>query len=132
MKLINRDTDYAVRALGFISQHKDKIVTVSDMVKALRMPRPFLRKILQALNRRKLLRSTKGRGGGFILERPADKILLADIIRIFQGPLENDTCLFKKRLCPNRDRCILRRKISGLEKRISLELESITLKSLLH
>ena len=56
MKLITRDTDYAIRALCFIARFKKKIVSVSELVKVLKIPRPFLRKILQTLNKKRILK----------------------------------------------------------------------------
>lgn len=86
MKLITRDTDYAVRALCFIAENKGKIVSVSELVKVLKIPRPFLRKLLQILHRKRILKSFKGRGGGFQLAIPAERIYLVDLIKFFRGP----------------------------------------------
>jgi len=130
MKLITRDTDYAVRALCFITKTKDKIVSVSDLVKDLKIPRPFLRKILQILNRKGILISYKGIGGGFLLAASPNKINLVDLIEIFQGPLRLNECLFKKNICPDKKICTLRQKINGIEKYVISELQSITIATL--
>lgn len=131
MKFINRDTDYAVRALSYIASCKNKIVTTSELVKELHIPQPFLRKILQILNKNRILSSSKGRGGGFILAQHADKILLADLIRVFQGPLKLNKCIFKKRICPDKSVCMLKQKIGAIERNVISELESISIASLL-
>ena len=131
MKLITRDTDYALRALCFIIGRKDRIVSVTELVKELKIPRPFLRKILQRLNKKGILKSYRGQGGGFILAKPADKIFLVNLIEIFQGGLRLSECLFKKVLCPNIKTCILRKKIGNIEKYVIKELRSITISSLL-
>jgi Rrf2 family protein len=83
MKLLNRDTDYAVKALLYITQNNPKRMSVSELVKALDIPRPFLRKILQILNREGVLDSSRGKGGGFVLAVPPEKILLTCLIDIF-------------------------------------------------
>jgi len=131
MKLITRDTDYAVRALCFMARLKSEIVPVSQLVRELKMPRPFLRKLLQILNRRGILESTKGQGGGFSLALLADKIFLVDLMRIFQGPLKLNECFFKKARCRNLRTCPLRKKIVSLESLVIKELKSITIASLL-
>lgn len=130
MKLITRDTDYAVRALCFIARNKDRVVCASELVKELKVPRPFLRKILQSLNRGSVLKSYKGKGGGFLLNRPAEKIFLIDLMRIFQGGIELNECLFKKKLCPNREICLLRNKLVKVEKEVISHLESVSIASL--
>ncbi len=131
MKLITRDTDYALRALCFIARHKDKIVSAAELVEQLKIPRPFLRKILQILNKKRILKSYKGKGGGFLLALPAHKIFLVDLIEIFQGALRLNECFFKKMACPNTKTCALRKKINSIERYVTHELKSITLASLL-
>ncbi|MBM3255649.1 MAG: Rrf2 family transcriptional regulator, partial [Candidatus Omnitrophica bacterium] len=69
MKLITRDTDYALRALCFVARSKDGVVSVSELVDSLKIPKPFLRKSLQLLNKKGVLKSYKGLGGGFKLTR---------------------------------------------------------------
>ncbi len=131
MKLITRDTDYAVRALCQIAKEKNKIISVHDLVEELKMPRPFLRKILQVLNRKGLLKSFRGKNGGFILAIPPEKIYLVDLIRIFQGPLKLSECVFKKNYCPDVNICMLKQKLGTIEKYVVSQLKSINITSLM-
>ncbi|MDD4900456.1 MAG: Rrf2 family transcriptional regulator [Candidatus Omnitrophica bacterium] len=131
MKLITRDTDYAMRALIFLAQQKNRVISVSELVRELKTPRPFSRKILQQLNKAKILRSFKGNHGGFILAKKPKEIFLVDLIRVFQGPLELNECIFKKKICPNRNCCVLRNRISRIENKVLAELGAITVGSLL-
>jgi Rrf2 family protein len=131
MKLITRNTDYAVRALCYIAKAKDKLVSVPELVGALKMPRPFLRKILQALNRKKILKSQKGAGGGFSLLAAPEKIFLADIIKMFQGKLQLNECLFRRNRCPDIKGCSLRKKIQEIEQRVVKDIGNINLANLL-
>jgi Rrf2 family protein len=52
---------------------------VSSIAQAAGVPAPFLSKVLGRLVDRGLLRSKRGRGGGFVLGRPASDITLADV-----------------------------------------------------
>ncbi|TRZ96224.1 Rrf2 family transcriptional regulator [bacterium] len=131
MKLITRDTDYAVRAICFMAKSKGKVVSVPVLVKELKVPYPFLRKILQQLNKKRILKSQKGSGGGFQLAVPAERISLVELIGIFQGPFKLNECILRKRLCPNVSRCSLSKKIKNMEKYIMHELQNITVASLL-
>lgn len=130
MKLITRDTDYAIRALCYIAKHKKRIMPVADLVKTLRIPRPFLRKILQRLNKEGLLTSYKGMGGGFRLARSAAKILVTDLMKIFQGPVKLNEHIFKKGACPRIRTCALKKRLDVIEKSVITELQSITIASL--
>lgn len=131
MKLITRNTDYATRALCFIAKNKNKIISARDLVRELKIPRPFLRKILQILHKKGILKSFKGQSGGFILALPADRIFLVDLLQIFQGPLKLNECIFKKKICPDRGICALRRKIDIIERDVLSRLKSISIASLL-
>ena len=131
MSLINRNTDYAVSAICFMAKNNKSRTSVVDLVRELRIPRPFLRKILQTLNRKGILKSYKGKDGGFLLADPPDKIFLIDLMNIFQGKLKLNDCLFKKRICPNIKTCSLREKLREIEEYVVSELESINITSLL-
>ena len=130
MKLITRDTDYAVRALCHIAGHRLKMVSASELVKELKMPRPFLRKILQCLTNADILVSYKGKNGGFSLNRKPEQIHLVDLITIFQGQLTLNECFFKKKLCPNRPSCPLKNKIAAIEDFVVKELSTISIAEL--
>lgn len=131
MKLITRDTDYAIRALCYIAKHKDRIVSVNELVAKLKIPRPFLRKILQILNKEDLLNSHKGQGGGFKLNVAPSRIYLLDIMEVFQGPLVLSEHVFKSKVCPHIKKCKLKKKLDGIKHHAQQELKDITLESLL-
>jgi len=131
MKLMTRDTDYAIRAMCFIAQKKEKIISVSELFEKTRIPKPFLRKILQILNNKGLLKSYKGKGGGFQLNNISREISLLDLIEAFQGPFELNKHIFKNKLCMHVKKCKLKKKIDNIEKKVKEELRKITLASLI-
>lgn len=131
MKFITRDTDYAVRALCFIARHKNRVVSAKELTKCLKIPRPFLRKILQTLNRIGFVNSYKGMGGGFKLNIASKNISLDKLIEVFQGPLRLNDHRFKKKICPEIRKCPLRKKLDEVERRVKKDLRSITIASLL-
>lgn len=131
MKLITRDTDYALRALCFIARQKEKVFSADELVRKLKVPRPFLRKILQQLNKSRILHSHRGLGGGFSLAKSAKDICLLELIKIFQGRFRMNKCLFKKSVCPRIKICPLRAKLDRIEKQVAKELSSINIASLL-
>lgn len=132
MKLITRDTDYAVRALCYIARQKNNIIPVSDLVEKLGVPRPFLRKLLQTLQKEGVLDSHKGKGGGFILAAKPKDISLCGLIEIFQGPVQVSEHLFKKKKCIYLKRCKLKKKIDEIESYLIKELKSINIARLIN
>jgi len=130
VKLITRNTDYAVRALCCIAEQKQEVISADQLVKSLDMPRPFLRKILQTLNKKGLLNSSRGKGGGFALALSPGKITLTDVMKIFQGPIRLNECKFKKSHCPYISDCLLKKKIDEIEKEVIAKLKAITIASI--
>ncbi len=130
MKLITRDTDYALRALCYLACRDGRITPVSTLTRELKVPRPFLRKLLQILHRRKILKAFKGKEGGFCLAVKPSQLHLLDIIEIFQGSLKLNECLLRKRTCPNVTVCPLRRRIRGVEEELLMQLGVLSLASL--
>ena len=131
MKLITRDTDYSIRALTYIARNKDRIVSITELVKELDIPRPFLRKILQLLSTSGVLISYKGKNGGFELVIKPENLRLLDLIEIFQGKFVLNECLFKKKICPDQVSCKLRAQLDSLEELVENKIKEITLASLL-
>ncbi len=130
MKLITKDIDYAVRALLHILKSKNKTVSVGELEKETKISRSFLRKILQTLSREKILKSIKGKGGGFSLNKPPEKVFLKDLIKIFQGKISFINCIFRGKPCFNRKTCPLRKKIKKIEKYVEGEIKGVSLQSL--
>ena len=131
MKLITRDTDYAIRALCYIAKHKKEVVTAKELVGKLKIPRPFLRKIMQILNKEGILKSYKGRVGGFKLATVPARIYILDLMEVFQGPFVLNEHVFINSPCPHSGVCKLKRKVDKIEFYIKGELGDITLKDLL-
>lgn len=131
MKLLTRDIDYAVRALLYLARNGNHIVSVKELVKEIKMPWYFLRKILQILHKKEFVKAFKGRGGGFILDASPEKIFLVDLIEIFQGHFKLSECIFKKRICSDINSCILRQRMNEIERKVIAELKTITIASLL-
>jgi Rrf2 family protein len=131
MKLITRDTDYAIRALNYIGCNEGSTGSITELVRELETPKPFLRKILQLLGINGILKSYKGKNGGFMLARESDKIFLLDLMQIFQGQFKISECIFKKNTCPNQQYCLLKTELDSIEKLVLEKISAITLKSLI-
>lgn len=130
MKLITRDTDYAIRALCCIAA-EGHVVGVRHLSVKLKMPHAFLRKVLQRLARAGLLISKRGRGGGFELSRPAEKISVLDVMKVFQKDLELAEHVFKGAKCPRMKLCKLKTELDSLQSELFNSLDRITIKSII-
>ncbi len=130
MNLITRDTDYAVRALCFMAQNPERVVSVTDLGTRFAIPRQYLRRILQSLARHNILESSRGQGGGFKLRKHPSRILLSDLMEVFHGALDFTRCVFRSAACPNQANCPLRKTVKQIEKNALIELRATTIASL--
>lgn len=80
--------EYAVRAMTQLAAAgPGTLVKTDDLAKAQAIPAQFLVDILAELRADRLVRSHRGRDGGYELARPADQISIADVFRCIDGPL---------------------------------------------
>lgn len=87
MKLTSR-SEYALLALVYLARRNSTgFVSVETIAAAQEIPQKFLEQIMLALKHAKYVRSAKGQHGGYCLAKPADKISLAEIIRLLDGAL---------------------------------------------
>jgi len=111
--MLSATCKYGIRAVIFIASRPDpKINTgLKQISDELRIPRPYLAKILQTLSRKKILHSSKGPHGGFYLLVPAGKLTLMNIIEAIDGGDFFDSCYVTGEKCsfdqPDKGVCIL-------------------------
>ena len=132
MKILTKDTSYAVRALACMAGSPESVVPVKELAANLDIPGPFLRKILQVLNKKGILNSYKGKGGGFSLAVAPEKVSLLDLIDIFQGGFYMNDHVIRKEICPNINTCALKGRLDEVEEKVCGELKDITIASLIN
>ena len=80
--------EYAVRAMVQLATVDDGVlVKTDDLATVQGIPAQFLVDILSVLRTDRLVRSHRGREGGYELARPAAEISIADVLRCIDGPL---------------------------------------------
>lgn len=131
MKLLTRNSDYAIRSLRYIAKAGGRVVAVGELCEKLKIARPFLRVILQKLHHAGILIAAKGRNGGFTLAKEAARISVLDVMSVFQGNEGFLQCRTGRKDCRNMPVCPLRGKLKKLEKDLFAGLSAITVKSLL-
>jgi len=131
MKLFTKDSDYAVRALQYMAKNQNGPMSSTELSESLSISWSFLRKILFILQKNGIVRSNRGRLGGFDLVVNPEKIYLMDVIKMFQGEFSLTTCVINGKACQHIEYCVLRKKLLMLEQMIVDELKDETLKNLL-
>lgn len=84
---LSRKSEYACLALIEIAGHDNSFVKINEIANKWDIPWKFLEHILLTLKKKGYLQSKKGKTGGYRLTKPPTDISIADIIRLFDGPL---------------------------------------------
>lgn len=84
---ISRRGLYALTALCHLAGRSGEVVRVGDIAAAEGIPEKFLEGILVFLRNARIVSSRRGRDGGYTLRRPAEAIVLGEVIRGIDGPL---------------------------------------------
>ncbi|HIJ96263.1 MAG TPA: Rrf2 family transcriptional regulator [Desulfuromonadales bacterium] len=92
--MISKKTIYAFKALIHLAgTPSGQPVLISDLAKDGSIPKKFLEFILLSLRKGGLLQSRVGKGGGYSLALPANKITVGSIVRILEGDIAPVQCL---------------------------------------
>jgi Rrf2 family protein len=85
---------YALKALARLAlAPPGEPVLIAEIAAQEDIPKKFLEAILAELKQHGVLRSRKGRGGGYLLARPPEAVTLASVLRVIEGPIAPVPCL---------------------------------------
>lgn len=131
MKLLTKESDYAIRSLLLLAGNQGATLSSKSIAETEKIPLQFLRRILQTLTKAGIIVAREGVNGGVTLARKPDSISLGSIITLFQGDIQFTECLFRKRLCHNRADCVLRHRIMAIEQKVADEFNTTSIGTLL-
>lgn len=92
---ISKRTDYAARAVLALTLAESQL-TLDELTDRTAVPRSVLEQVMPQLRSDGIVRSERGRNGGYRMNRPADQVTLEDIVRLFQGPLAPIGCATRR------------------------------------
>lgn len=85
-------TDYALRALIYLALRTDRRVSIREIAEAHRISENHLVKVVHNLGRGGFVETTRGRGGGLRLARPAAEINVGDVVRFTEDDMALVAC----------------------------------------
>lgn len=92
--MLSKKSQYAFKALTYLTEKVNEgPVLISEISKKKKIPLKFLENILLELKKADILDSKKGKGGGYFLKKSPDKIKVATIIRLVNGPIAMLPCV---------------------------------------
>ena len=84
---VSRRTDYATRAVLALAVAQGGPLKLDELAAETDAPRSVLEQVMPMLRSAGIVRSVRGPGGGYRLNRPADEITLERVVRLFEGQL---------------------------------------------
>ena len=105
-------------------------VFLSDIAKRQAVSEKYLEHIFSALNKGGIVKAQRGRKGGYMLDRSADRITILDIITVLEGPCTLVDCVQDTTVCNKSNICVTREIWNKTGAAIRNVLNSYTLASL--
>lgn len=95
--MISKKTKYAINALVYLSKKPaNQPILISEIAEHEHIPQKFLEAILLDLKKAGILASKKGKGGGYFLLKSPSDVNMADVMRLFDGPIALLPCVTYK------------------------------------
>lgn len=135
MMRISTKGRYAVRIMQDIANHAapNAPVSLRDIVERQHITQKYMESIMALLLRRNLVRSVRGKAGGYCLTRKPEDYPLYDILCAAEGDMEPVQCLAAPvNDCALKDRCKTLPLWEGLSAVIRTYLQQHTLAELLN
>ncbi len=118
---------YAVTAMLDLSVNYDKgLITLADISDRQGISLSYLEQLFARLRKHKLVKSTRGPGGGYQLGRSVDSITILDVMSAVDEELDSTACAGKGD-CHDGEMCLSHHLWLSLSENISQYLSSITL-----
>ena len=131
--MLSKKAKYGLKALIYLAaQPVDRSVLIADIANQERIPKKFLDMILLEMRNANILTSRKGKGGGYALALPPERIVIGSVVRLLDGPLAPVPCVSKTAYrrcddCTSEETCRIRRLMGRVRDAIADVLDTTTL-----
>lgn len=130
--MISKGCKYAIRAAVFIAAQADtgKKFGVKEIAEEIEAPPAFIAKLLQILNKHKIVTSLKGPYGGFYCEAYQLDLPVIDIVNAIDGKAVFNECVMGLHLCSNAHPCPMHHHYAEIRDNLESSFQQTTLRTL--
>jgi Rrf2 family cysteine metabolism transcriptional repressor len=123
-------TELARLRQGFGGQAKP--TSIREIARKMHLSEGYLEELVRCLREAGIVRSARGRSGGYVLAKPLEQVTMGEIIRLLDGPVMFAHCQDAAAAgpCPSEGHCASRHFFGKLKTAIDRELDSTTLADL--
>lgn len=128
--MFSQTVEYALRAVVFLADRAPDACTTDQISAATQVPKPYLSKVLQNLNRNEIVKTQRGIGGGVTLARTPDQLTILEVVNAVE-PIERIA------VCPlglkshGKNLCPLHRRMDDALAQVEKSFQETTLAELL-
>jgi len=131
-RVLSGTAEYALRAAVHLAREGSRRpLRAEDLAEAVDVPRNYLGKILHELVRAGVLRSTRGKRGGFQLAVPPAELPLLRIVSPFDSIQPRRRCLLGRPECNDRSPCPVHHRWRATSEQIAAFFRETTLADVL-
>jgi len=107
--MLTNQSKYAIRAVLYLAVYTDetKKLGSKEVAEMIKVPAPFLAKILQKLVKKDIISSTKGPRGGFYLTEKDQLNTMLDIVAVSEGVDMLKECFLGLPRCGDENPCAI-------------------------
>ena len=122
---------YGTRAMLDLAMHQDGgPVNLKEVAERQGISRRYLEHLMARLASSGLVRSVRGRSGGFVLTRPPSEITVGEVVEALEGPINVVDCGSDPSVCTRVSTCVTREVWNEVSQTIAHYLSQITLEDL--
>jgi Rrf2 family protein len=135
--MLSSKAKYGLKAMVHLARREGRgPCLIADVAETEHIPKKFLDTILLDLKNQGLLASKKGKGGGYVLARPAAGIMVGDVVRILDGPLAPIPCVSRTAYracddCGDEAACVVRAIMQNVRDAMAAILDNTSLADLI-
>ena len=124
---------YALRMLLYLAEHNaDGFISLKEIAEKQNISKQYLEQIVSLLNTSNIIRTSRGKQGGYMLAKEPSLCTVGQVLRITEGSLTPISCLDDEiNQCERADFCLTLPMWQGLNKIITEYLDGVTLQDIL-
>lgn len=131
MLKLSKLTDYATVILSHLAHDKLRVQGALEIAEATGIAQPTASKILKMLVKAGVLSSVRGARGGYTLAKAPERITVAWVISVLEGPIALTECSASHKGCEQASGCRIQGNWHVINEKIMQALESVTLADLM-
>jgi FeS assembly SUF system regulator len=106
---LSRLTDYAIVIVAELSSAPGTMLAAATLSAKTGIPEPTVAKVLKILARNNIITSARGVNGGYVIDRPATAVSIAELVEAVNGPINLTACADDAEPdCMVADMCLMR------------------------